>query len=114
VADILRFPVEANVPALEADVCPNCGFPVAHSRVRSRARRAVARVVLTKEEKKHAQDVAKCEAAIACLERRISMPEESLACKVAFGEEIIRLSTALQFQHSDPYKLKRIFRRKET
>lgn len=106
---------EANIaPVIEADVCPNCGFPVAHSRVRSRARRVVARVVLTKDEKKTAQDVAKCEAAIVCLERRIAMPEESSACKEAFASEILRLSLALQFVHTDSYKLKRIFRRKET
>lgn len=108
-------PVEANVLQFpQADVCPNCGHPLAKSRIHSRARRAVARVSLTKDEKKAQHDIAKCEAAIACLERRIAMPEESFACKVAFGEEIIRLSTALQFQHTDPYKLKRIFRRKET
>lgn len=108
-------PVEANVLHFpEADVCPNCGHPLAKSRIHSRARRVVARVVLTKDEKKTAQDVAKCEAAIVCLERRIAMPEESSACKEAFASEILRLSLALQFVHTDPYKLKRIFRRKET
>ena len=98
---------------LEADVlthtgkCPLCGHIA-----KPRAKRGIP--ALTKDEKKTAQDVARCEAAIAVLERRIAMPSESDACKVAFADEIIRLSTALQFVHTDPYKLKRIFRRKET
>lgn len=77
-------------------------------------KRAVLRIAPSKEEKKSLQDAVKCTAAIAILQRRIADTHESSACKVAFQFEIERLTLALEQREANPYKLKRIFRRKET
>ena len=69
--------------------------------------------MIDKEVRKHKQDVLKCQAAIDVLGRvlgRAFFDPYWENCAEAISMEENRLRTAL----SDPYALKRIFRRKET
>lgn len=100
--------VAALAPLPGAKCCPNCGYVLPKPRAKSSIPQ------LSKDEKKSLQDAIKCTAAIAILQRRIGDSKESPACKVAFQFEIERLTLALEQREADPYKLKRIFRRKET